>query len=73
MLPFNVNDGFLDGIVRGFRATLIKSNDYLNMTQCETLEGNMEIFKCGFPWLSLFHRCEALSYWNRLFQVYAKQ
>ena len=39
MLPFNAKEGFLDAIIRGFRATLIKSGEYANMAQCETLEG----------------------------------
>jgi hypothetical protein len=41
-LSFNADDGFLNGIVRGFRANLIKSNEYVNLTQCETLEGNLK-------------------------------
>lgn len=35
---FNFNDGYLEGLVRGFRAGILKSNDYHNLTQCETLE-----------------------------------
>ncbi|KNE59975.1 hypothetical protein AMAG_05419 [Allomyces macrogynus ATCC 38327] len=38
MLSFNVDDGYLEGIVRGYRAALLSSNQYLNLTQCESLE-----------------------------------
>ena len=35
---FNVNSGYLDGLVRGFRSGILKSHDYTNLSQCETLE-----------------------------------
>ncbi|KAA8494840.1 V-type proton ATPase subunit d 1 [Porphyridium purpureum] len=38
MIGFNVDDGFLEAIVRGFRAGVLTSVDYVNLTQCETLE-----------------------------------
>eukprot|EP01115_Flamella_aegyptia_P003855 TRINITY_DN17271_c0_g1_i1.p1 TRINITY_DN17271_c0_g1~~TRINITY_DN17271_c0_g1_i1.p1 ORF type:complete len:360 (-),score=83.95 TRINITY_DN17271_c0_g1_i1:49-1128(-) len=37
-LTFNVNDGYLEAIVRGFRSGILTSADYNNLTQCETLE-----------------------------------
>ncbi|KAJ3412444.1 H(+)-transporting V0 sector ATPase subunit d [Chytridiales sp. JEL 0842] len=37
-LWFNVEDGYLEGIVRGYKAGILTSNNYLNLTQCETLE-----------------------------------
>lgn len=37
-LLFNTNCGYLDGIVRGYRSTLLNSSHYLNLTQCDTLE-----------------------------------
>ncbi|OZJ04254.1 V-type proton ATPase subunit d [Bifiguratus adelaidae] len=37
-LFFNENDGYLDGILRGFKSGILSSATYLNMTQCETLE-----------------------------------
>ena len=36
---FNIDDGYLEGLVRGFRAGILKSPDYHILTQCETLEG----------------------------------
>jgi len=35
---FNSNDGYFEGLVRGFRAGIITQEDYTNLTQCETLE-----------------------------------
>eukprot|EP00730_Choanoeca_flexa_P014965 TRINITY_DN6738_c0_g1_i2.p1 TRINITY_DN6738_c0_g1~~TRINITY_DN6738_c0_g1_i2.p1 ORF type:complete len:350 (+),score=100.34 TRINITY_DN6738_c0_g1_i2:107-1156(+) len=35
---FNADDGYFEGLVRGFRAGLLKRADYINLCQCETLE-----------------------------------
>ncbi|KAH9997862.1 ATPase V0 complex subunit D [Russula vinacea] len=37
-LLFNADSGFLEGIVRGFKAGLLTQAQYANLTQCETLE-----------------------------------
>ncbi|KAF5382554.1 hypothetical protein D9615_002845 [Tricholomella constricta] len=37
-LFFNANTGFLEGIVRGFKAGILTQSQYANLTQCETLE-----------------------------------
>ncbi|CAG8454981.1 3091_t:CDS:2 [Ambispora leptoticha] len=37
-LYFNVNDGYLEGIVRGYKSAILNQTNYLNLTQCETLE-----------------------------------
>jgi V-type H+-transporting ATPase subunit d len=37
-LTFNVNDGYLEALVRGFRSGILSSADYTNLTQCDTLE-----------------------------------
>ncbi len=34
-----VSNGFLEGIVRGYKAGILTENNYKNLTQCETLEG----------------------------------
>ena len=34
-----VSGGFLEGIVRGYKAGLLTQNQYNNLTQCETIEG----------------------------------
>ena len=36
---FNVDNGYLEGLVRGFRSGVLTRGDYLNLVQCETVEG----------------------------------
>lgn len=36
---FNVDNGYLEGLCRGFKCGILKQADYLNLVQCETLEG----------------------------------
>lgn len=38
MLTFNINDGYLEGLVRGFSNNLIKKGDYSHLTQCDSLD-----------------------------------
>jgi len=35
---FNVDNGYLEGVVRGFRSGILTHSNYVNLTQCETLE-----------------------------------
>lgn len=42
MLLFNAGDGYSEAIVRGYKMELITSNQYSNLTQCETIEGKRE-------------------------------
>ncbi|KAL9044747.1 MAG: hypothetical protein Q9214_002135 [Letrouitia sp. 1 TL-2023] len=37
-LFYNVNGGYVEGIVRGYRNTLLTSQNYSNLTQCETID-----------------------------------
>jgi len=37
-LTFNVHDGFLEALVRGYRSGILSQSDYASLTQCETLE-----------------------------------
>jgi len=37
-LTFNINDGYLEALVRGYRSGILNAQDYGNLTQCETLE-----------------------------------
>jgi hypothetical protein len=39
-LTFNVDDGFLEAIIRGFKSGILNTQDYNNLIQCENLEGN---------------------------------
>ena len=40
-LFFNVDGGYLEGLVRGFRSGILRRTDYHNLEQCETLEGKL--------------------------------
>jgi len=35
---FNLNDGYLEAIVRGFRSGILTSSDYANLVQCDNLD-----------------------------------
>lgn len=37
-MNFNIDHGYLEGLVRGFRSGILKQADYMNLVQCETLE-----------------------------------
>lgn len=36
---YNINNGYVEGIVRGYRNTLLTGQNYGNLTQCETIDG----------------------------------
>lgn len=38
LATFNINDGFAEALVRGFRSGFLKDGDYHHITQCDTLE-----------------------------------
>ena len=38
-LFYNVTGGYIEGIVRGYRNTLLTGQSYGNLTQCETIDG----------------------------------
>ena len=38
MLTFNINDGYLEALVKGFKNNLLKKEDYQHLTQCDNLE-----------------------------------
>ena len=38
-MVFNIDNGYLEGLVRGFCSGILNRTDYLNLIQCETLEG----------------------------------
>ncbi|CAB4061245.1 ATPeV0D [Lepeophtheirus salmonis] len=35
---FNIDNGYLEGLCRGFKNGILKQNDYQNLVQCDTLE-----------------------------------
>lgn len=49
-LMFNIDNGYLEGLVRGFKSGILTRTDYLNLIQCETLEGNMKFSQLFLYW-----------------------
>lgn len=45
-LSFNVNHGYLEGLVRGMKAGILTRTDYHNLAQCDTLEGKTIVSHC---------------------------
>ncbi|EDK46109.1 V-type ATPase subunit [Acetobacter pasteurianus] len=37
-LYFNIDYGYIEGVVRGYRSGLLSTNQYVNLTQCDNLE-----------------------------------
>eukprot|EP00871_Galdieria_phlegrea_P006035 jgi/Galph1/919/GphlegSOOS_G5653.1 len=38
LVGFNVDDGYVEALVRGYKKSLLSAVDYVNLTQCENLE-----------------------------------
>ncbi|PWN46454.1 ATPase, V0/A0 complex, subunit C/D [Violaceomyces palustris] len=38
MISFNIDSGYLEGVVRGYRSSLLQAHHYQSLTQCETLD-----------------------------------
>ena len=38
-LFFNMDSGYFEGIARGLKAGILRQGDYVNLCQCETLDG----------------------------------
>lgn len=39
MMTANVDGGYLEALLRGYRAGILTSTDYANLTQCESIDG----------------------------------
>lgn len=42
-LFYNVSNGYIEGIVRGYRNALLNHQNYSNLTQCETIDGMIPV------------------------------
>lgn len=49
MLFYNENSGYIDGVLRGYFSGILTATQYMNLTQCETLEGERSLFLSSFP------------------------
>lgn len=61
---FNVDNGYLEGLVRGFRSGILTRGDYLNLVQCETVEGEPYYTSCGgrYVYLNSIHTTSAVTH-----------
>lgn len=39
LLSFAVNDGYAEGILRGFKLGLLGQSDFANLSQCDVIDG----------------------------------
>ncbi len=46
MMTANIDGGYLEGLLRGYRAGILTSTDYANLTQCETIDGAPHSLSC---------------------------
>ena len=42
-LAFNTENGYLEAYARGLKAGILNQTQYLNLTQCETLDGTYSL------------------------------
>ena len=38
-LTFNLDDGYIEAVVRGLRSDILTETEYSHLTECDTLEG----------------------------------
>lgn len=57
-LSFNVDHGYLEGLVRGMKAGILTQSDYHNLAQCDSLEGEN---RAASPWRPRVHSLKAPS------------
>ena len=65
---FQVDSGFLEGIVRGYKAGILTQSQYASLGQCETLEGEQSvedsvglIHFSGYKTQTFEHSCQQLT------------
>lgn len=73
---FNIDHGYLEALIRGFKGGLLNQADYANLVQCETLEGLylLLIFYCFLKYIiiNLFFRSKAPRTIHRLWKFLSK-
>lgn len=47
-LFFNVATGYIEGVVRGYRNTLLTGQQYSNLAQCETIDGTLGLVQSDY-------------------------
>ena len=67
-----VDNGFLEAIVRGYKAGILSQNQYANLAQCESLEGiHSLVLPCHFSqlWRVFFSRFQNTTVSDWLWQL----
>jgi V-type H+-transporting ATPase subunit d len=49
LLYLIICDSYIEGIVRGYRNALLTSQNYSNLTQCETIDGISDLATATSP------------------------
>lgn len=61
-LSFNVDHGYLEGLVRGMKAGILTASDYHNLAQCDTLQGKnilvLYTFSSIYKWITIYKVCK---------------
>ena len=74
---FNIDNGYQEGLCRGFKNGILKQADYLNLVQCETLEAsNAYFYKANiimFSHISLDFRSEIAFAKHGLRQLFSQR
>ncbi len=68
-LRFNVDHGYLEGLVRGMKAGILTRTDYHNLAECNTLEGRNIVHQWHFwnvfyPQLHPCFKCLCVYIWR---------
>lgn len=64
MNTFNMQHGYSEALVRGYKSGFLTENEYRHIAQCETLEGK----HFGHFWVTMC-RCETEFTRNRLWKL----
>ena len=66
MTSFNIDNGYFEGLVRGYRSGILRKNDYHNLVECETLDGMFLSYTLVPTLISLHCQCPIpyIRYWD---------
>ncbi len=66
---YNIDNGYLEGLCRGFKNGILKQADYLNLVQCETLEGERDLRSWNKPG-SCVSSLKSLAYLGAILELF---
>ena len=62
MTSFNIDNGYFEGLVRGYRSGILRRNDYHNLVECETLDGMCLLYHLDYMVHSFIHSLYHLNF-----------